>query len=155
MCYNILGENMKKVGILFFLLCLAGCGSRNIMECSYKSKENDRNIDLFYKIKHKGNRVTSVKSVEKVTSNDSSIIESYKNDVDVFYEPFKVIDNYSYKIKSNNKGITVTTSIDYSKIDLNDMIMIDPDIEQLMDEGYIDIDLMKVSYENLGLTCKK
>lgn len=147
---------MKKLLLVFFgIILLTSCSSRNVMKCSYKSKEDDRIIDLSYKIKHKGSKVVSVKSVEKVTSNDQSIIDSYKDDVESFYEPFKYIDNYNYKIKSNNKSITVTTSIDYSKIDLSEMIMIDPDIEQLMDDGYIDIDQMKISYENLGLECKK
>lgn len=147
---------MKKLLLVFFgIILLTGCSSRNVMKCSYKGKEDDRTIDLSYKIKHKGSKVVSVKSVEKVTSNDQSIIDSYKDDVESFYEPFKYIDNYNYKIKSNNKSITVTTSIDYSKIDLSEMIMIDPDIEQLMDDGYIDIDQMKISYENLGLECKK
>lgn len=147
---------MKKLLLVFFgIILLTGCSSRNVMKCSYKAKEDDRTIDLSYKIKHKGSKVVSVKSVEKVTSNDQSIIDSYKDDVESFYEPFKYIDNYNYKIKSNNKSITVTTSIDYSKIDLSEMIMIDPDIEQLMVDGYIDIDQMKISYENLGLECKK
>ena len=147
---------MKKLLLVFFgIILFTGCNSRNVMKCSYKSKDSDKTISLSYKVKHKGSKVVSVKSVEKVTSNDQSIIDSYKDDVESFYEPFKYIDNYNYKIKSNNKSITVTTSIDYSKIDLSEMIMIDPDIEQLMDDGYIDIDQMKISYENLGLECKK
>ena len=147
---------MKKLLLVFFgIILLTGCSSRNVMKCSYKAKEDDRTIDLSYKIKYRGSKVVSVKSVEKVTSSDSDIISSYRDDVELFYEPFSYIDNYNYKIKSNNKNITVTTSIDYSKIDLNEMIMIDPDIEQLMNDGYIDIDQMKISYENLGLECKK
>lgn len=147
---------MKKLLLVFFgIILFTGCNSRNVMKCSYKSKDSDKTISLSYKVKHKGSKVLAVKSVEKVTSNDKSIIDSYKEDVEDFYEPFKYVDNYSYKIKSNNKSITVNTSIDYSKIDLNEMMMIDPDIEQLMEDGYIDLDLMKISYENLGLECKK
>lgn len=147
---------MKKLLLVFFgIILFTGCNSRNVMKCSYKSKDSDRTISLSYKVKHKGSKVLAVESVEKVTSNDKSIIDSYKEDVEDFYEPFKYVDNYSYKIKSNNKSITVNTSIDYSKIDLNEMMMIDPDIEQLMEDGYIDLDLMKISYENLGLECKK
>ncbi len=150
------GECMKKIFFVFVgIILFTGCSSKNVMKCSYKSKESDRTIDLSYKVKHKGSKVLSVKSVEKVTSSDSDIISSYKADVEGFYEPFKYIDNYSYKIKLNDKHITVTTFIDYSKIDLNEMIMIDPDIEQLMNDGYIDLDQMKISYENLGLECKK
>lgn len=147
---------MKKLLLVFFgIILFTGCNSRNVMKCSYKSKDSDKTISLSYKVKHKGSKVLAVESVEKVTSNDKSIIDSYKEDVEDFYEPFKYVDNYSYKIKSNNKSITVNTSIDYSKIDLNEMMMIDPDIEQLMEDGYIDLDLMKISYENLGLECKK
>jgi len=147
---------MKKLLLIFFgIILFTGCNSRNVMKCSYKSNDSDKTISLSYKVKHKGSKVLAVESVEKVTSNDKSIIDSYKEDVEDFYEPFKYVDNYSYKIKSNNKSITVNTSIDYSKIDLNEMMMIDPDIEQLMEDGYIDLDLMKISYENLGLECKK
>ncbi len=156
MCYNIFGEYMKKLILIFLgIILFTGCGSKSVMKCSYKSKDSDKKINLSYKVKHKGNKVTGVKSVEKVTSSDSSIINSYKEDVEEFYEPFKYIDNYNYKIKSNNKSIKVTISIDYSKIDLSEMIMIDPNIEQLMEDGYIDLELMKISYENLGLECKK
>ena len=147
---------MKKLFLIAIgVILFTGCKSKNVMECSYKSKESDRTIDLSYKVKYKGNKVISVKSVEKVTSNDSDIISSYRNDVESFYESIEDIDNYNYKIKSDNDSITVTTSIDYNKIDLNEMIMIDPDIEQLIDNGEIDINLMKISYENLGLECKK
>lgn len=147
---------MKKLLLVFFgIILFTGCSSRNVMKCSYKSKDSEKTISLSYKVKHKGSKVLAVESVEKVISNDKSIIDSYKEDVEDFYEPFKYVDNYSYKIKSNNKSITVNTSIDYSKIDLNEMMMIDPDIEQLMEDGYIDLDLMKISYENLGLECKK
>lgn len=147
---------MKKLFLIAIgVILFTGCKSRNIMECSYKSKEDDRTIDLSYKVKYKGSKVISVKSVEKVISNDSDIISSYKDDVEAFYEPFKYIEDYNYKIKSSGDSITVTTSINYNKIDLNEMIMIDPDIEQLMNNGYIDLEQMKISYENLGLECKK
>lgn len=147
---------MKKLLLVFFgIILFTGCGAKNIMKCSYKSKDHDRTIDLSYSVKYKGNKVKSVKSVEKVSSSDLDVINSYKEDVEFFYEPFKYIDYYKYNIKSNDKSITVTTSIDYTKIDLNEMIMIDPNIEQLIDDGYIDLELMKISYENLGLKCKK
>ena len=150
------GENMKKLFLIIIgVVLFTGCKSRNVMECSYSSKEDDRTINLSYKVKHRGSRVLSVKSIEKVTSTDPDIISSYKDSVEAFYEPFTYIDNYNYKIKSDSKSITVTATINYNKIDLDEMIMLDPDIEQLMDNGYIDIDILKISYEELGLECKK
>ena len=146
---------MKKFFILFMVFVFTGCGSKKVMSCSYKSTQNNVKMDLSYTVNYKGNNVINVKSVEKIESDDSEVLHDYKVMVEEMYAPYSNISNYTYEIDVNGNTLTSTTNINYKKINLNDMIEIDPNIQQLIKDNNINIDLMKLSYENLGLTCKK
>ena len=147
---------MKKfIFVLSMFFIFTGCGSKSVMTCSYKSTENNAKMDLSYTVKYKGENVISVKSVEKVESDDSDIIHDYKIMVEDMYAPYSDLSNYTYNVVVEGNTLTSTTIINYDKINLDDMIMIDPNIQQLIKGNKINIDLMKISYENLGLTCKK
>ena len=147
---------MKKILFVFLgIILFTGCGSKKIMKCSYKSENDEASFDLSYIVKYKGYRVISVKSTERITSSNPEVIDFQKANAQSFYEPYSFVDYYNYNIQSDENSVTVTFDVDYTKVDFDELLMIDPDYIQLMDEDYVDIDQLKISYEDLGLECKK
>ena len=110
-------------------------------------------VDLRYEVTYKDGSVTYLKSTEKVISDSISYLETYKNQVENTYEPYKGIKYYDYEITIEDDTMTSSVSIDYSKIDTDKLISIDSANTTLIKNGKIDINSIKTLYESVGATC--
>lgn len=151
---------MKKFVVVVGLVLLlgAGCGSEKTMTCSRTMDQNDMKADLRYEVIYKGNTVSNVKSIEKITidgDDAAETLEIYKTKVENTYAPYKDIEHYSYNVTVDGNTLTSTVDIDYSKVDTKKMIEIDSANGQLIKDGKIKIDDLKSAYESAGITCEK
>lgn len=152
----MVGENMKKLFLIVIgVILFTGCKSKNVMECSFESDDGETSIVASYIVKYKGDKVTKVNSVEKITSSNPDFIDYQKESIRSYYEPFSLVDNYNYELKFDDENITITFDVDYEHIDFDQLLMIEPGYSDLMVEDYIDIDQLKISYEDENLICKK
>ncbi len=152
---------MKKkilgVTLVFALILLVtGCGntSEKSMTCTRTMNQNNMKTSLNYKVSYKGDTVTQVKSVETVETESSSILDSYKKQIEQIYSPYKGIEYYTYKVEVKDNKLTSTVDINYEKIDTKKLIEIDSANGSLIKDGKIKLSDMKSAYEQLGASCK-
>ncbi len=153
---------MKKKSLLLVVmsvcvLLLTGCGSDSetkTMTCSRSMNQDSLKTSLNYTITYKGKYVTNVKSVETVESDDNTLLESYKSQVESIYSPYKNVDHYDYKVTIDGNKLTSTADINYEEIDTDKLIEIDSANSSLIKDGKILVSDIKSVYEQLGATCK-
>ena len=72
------------------------------------------------------------------------------------YSNFDNIEHYNYNVEIDGNTLTSTTDIDYTKIDMDELLAIDSSIEQLLnDNDKIGLDNITQVYETAGATCDK
>lgn len=151
---------MKKVFIVLgvLLLLVTGCGkeAEEKMVCTRTTNMNNVEMNLRYEVYYEGNNVNKVQSTEKVISDDAETLQTYQNQVKNIYSSFDNVDHYNYDVSVEGDTLTSTTDIDYTKIDMDQLLEIDSSIEQLLnDSGKIDLDKITQVYEQTGATCSK
>ena len=142
---------------VFILLLVTGCGNNNSIEsmtCTRTMNQNGIKTSLKYNIKYKEDYVTRVKIVETVETTDSDILNTYKEQIESLYSPYKDIEYYDYNVAIADNKLTSTVDINYEKVDTDKLLEIDSANEQLIKNGKINIDDIKSVYESLGATCK-
>lgn len=153
---------MKKKGLLLvvmsiFALLLTGCGSNDevkTLTCSRSMNQDEIKTSLNYTISYKGKYVTNIKSVETIESDDESLLDAYKSQVESTYSPYKDVKYYDYKVSVDGKKLTSTADINYEKIDTKKLIDIDSANSSLIKDGKILVSDIRSVYEQLGATCK-
>ena len=155
---------MKKIIILgvALLILVTGCGQGNTttkeekMICTRTANLNGVEMDLRYEVTYEGENVNRVQTTEKVTTDSEDTLQQYKQQVENIYSNFDNIEHYNYKVEINGNTLTSTTDIDYTKIDIDELLAIDSSIQQLLnDNDKIDLDSITQVYESAGATCEK
>lgn len=154
---------MKKkfllVTLLVMTLLVTGCNSKSeetkVLTCSRTATVTEGvRMDLSYKVTYKGDYVEVIETLEKIISDDETILETYKTSVESMYSPYKGVEHYDYEVTVDGDTLTSKTKIDYSKIDTDKMIEIDSANATLIKDGKILVDDVQTMYETVGATCK-
>ena len=154
---------MKKRYLLFaviipIIFLVTGCTSlKNIeksMTCSRSMNQNDMRTNLNYKVFYKNNYVTRVKSEESIETSSTSTLNTYKEQIEKIYSPYKDIKFYQYNVTINDNKLVSTVDINYEKIDTKKLIEIDSANSQLIKNGKVKLSDVRSLYEQLGATCK-
>ena len=155
--------------LLVFTLLVTGCGvssSGGITGTQNNPKQEvltcTRNVtlgggvsmDLFYEVTYTGDYVDKIKTVEKVISDNVSVLEQYKDTIAQMYEPYLNIEFYENNIEISEDTLTSTTTIDYSKIDTDKLISIDSANATLIKDGKVSVATIKSAYESMGAICE-
>lgn len=144
--------------IIPIIFLVTGCTSlKNIeksMTCSRSMNQNDMRTNLNYKVFYKNNYVTRVKSEESIETSSTSTLNTYKEQIEKIYSPYKDIKFYQYNVTINGNKLVSTVDINYAKIDTKKLIEIDSANSQLINDGKVKLSSVKSLYEQLGATCK-
>ena len=71
------------------------------------------------------------------------------------YSNFDNIENYKYNVIIEENTLTSTVNIDYTKIDINELLEIDSSVQQLLnDNKKVDLDKITQVYESAGAVCE-
>lgn len=148
---------MKKIiFILATTFLLTGCNQEEkIMTCKRTNENEEATMNFMYQTKHKAGYVTHVHSEEVIeVKENTELLETYKTEMETMYSIYSELEYYTYEIKVEENKVICITDIDYTKIDTNKMIQINPLYEKLIRNGKISIIEMKNSYENSDMTCE-
>lgn len=150
-------KKLKLLLVVLLMLLVTGCAQEEekTMTCTRTLNQDNLKMELSYTVVYQGDYVKKVKSVEKVTSEDSSVLDTYKSKVEELYALYEKIDYYNTKVTIEGNTMTSTADIDYEKIDVNKLIEIDSAAAQLFTDGKIEVDTMEGMYNQLGATCTK
>lgn len=154
---------MKKIKYLLLVLVMTflitGCQSEETsktMVCSRTINQDAISMDLKYTVTYKGKYVEKVESIEKITTDDTTVLDSYKQAVETTYQPYSKIDNYSYDVKVEGNTLISTVTADYTKIDYKKMLEVDTANQQIFtDDGKVKLETIESFYTKLGTNCTK
>ena len=144
--------------IIPIIFLVTGCTPlKNVeksMTCSRSMNQNDMRTNLNYKVFYKINYVTIVKSEESIETSSTSTLNTYKEQIEKIYSPYKNIKFYQYNVTINGNKLVSTVDINYEKIDTKKLIEIDSANSQLIKNGKVKLSDVRSLYEQLGATCK-
>lgn len=144
--------------MLIALLLVSGCGQNDelkTLNCTLGvTVQEGLRVESDYKVSYKGENVTLIETTEKVISDDEDYLELYKEQVESLYSPFKDVEHYNYSVKVDGNTLTSTTSIDYEKIDTDELVQINSAIGNLLEDGKLKVEDVQTMYESVGATCK-
>ncbi len=143
--------------IISVMFLVTGCSSNSeekTMTCSRTMDQNEMKTSLSYKISYKGDYVTRVKSEESIETSDTSTLNTYKEQIEKIYNPYKDVKYYQYDVTIDGNKLISTVDINYEKIDTDELIKIDSANSQLINDGKVKVSSVKSLYEQLGASCK-
>ena len=145
---------MKKIIFLLLVLSLStGCSNQELLTCTNDViTENDVAMNAEYKIYYKGKYVTLVKSTEKIVTDDKTLLETYKDNLEESYSPYNKLDYYANSISIEDNTLISSTTINYEKIDIDKLKKLDKD-NNLIKKGKIKLDDLQTLYEDNGAIC--
>ncbi len=146
----VIPEDAKKASIQ----SNSNDGVIKTMKCHYKKSASGATFDLSYFADYEGLYVTNIRSDERITADDDSILATYKKAIEETYAPFDDVEYYDYNIEIDGNTLISTTDINYSKIDLDKVLEIDPSSSSFLKDGKININDLKKVYESIGATCE-
>lgn len=150
---------MKKVLFLagISILLLTGCGAKEqkTMTCTRTVNQSGMKMDLSYEVKYTGDYVDTVKSVEKIESDNAEVLKTYKETVESMYSAYDNIKYYDYDVVIDGNTLTSTVNINYSKIDTDKLLEVDSALGQLIKDGKVSIDDIESVYNAVGAICER
>ncbi len=159
-----------SIVILFILvLTVSGCGNtEDKQENNDTNNQNQATVtctktgeaatgvdaDLTYQYTEKDGYVQSLHTTEKLTSDNEAYLKAYQSVLEESYEPYKNVEHYDYKISIKNNTLTSEVTIDYAKIDTDQLLAIDSSNASLIKDGKVAAKDLQALYESIGATCK-
>lgn len=158
--------NKKKLCVLSVLL-LVGCSNSSVneekaMNCKLVTNLNIMSVETNAKITYVDDQALKNTKTEHVifyenkdlsSEEMTSFIEEYVKNLTTQKESSNALEGVRMDFTVKDSTIDITGEIDYSKINLEKMKEIDPNIEGLLNEKIISVSKLKESSEALGYVC--
>lgn len=141
---------------MLVVFLVTGCSSseEKTMTCTRTMNQSEMKTNLNYKVTYSGDYVNRVQSEESIETSDTTTLNTYKEQIEKIYTPYKDIKYYTYNVTIDGNKLVSTVDINYAKIDTKKLIEIDSANSQLINDGKVKLSSVKSLYEQLGATCK-
>lgn len=141
---------------MLVVFLVTGCSSseEKTMTCTRTMNQSGIKTNLNYKVTYSGDYVNRVQSEESIETSDTTTLNTYKEQIENVYTPYKDVEYYTYNVTVNGNKLVSTVDINYAKIDTKKLIEIDSANSQLINDGKVKLSSVKSLYEQLGATCK-
>lgn len=154
---------MKKimcamVGFALVMLTF-GCGKaeEKTLSCTLDKKDviNGYEIHSTYTAHAKDGIVTEVKTKEVVTTETDEMAAYFKETLDNTYQKMhQSYGGYEYTVTNDNRVVTADVTIDYTKLNLEQLAKDDPTTKSLLNgKNQMTYEGIKKIYETQGATC--
>ena len=141
---------------MLVVFLVTGCSSseEKTMTCTRTMNQSGMKTNLNYKVTYSGDYVNRVQSEESIETDDTTTLNTYKEQIENIYKPYKDIEYYTYNVTVDGNKLVSTVDINYAKIDTDKLLEIDSANSQLINDGTVKLSSVKSLYEQLGATCK-
>lgn len=141
---------------MLVVFLVTGCSSseEKTMTCTRTMNQSGIKTNLNYKVTYSGDYVNRVQSEESIETSDTTTLNTYKEQIENVYTPYKDVEYYTYNVTIDGNKLVSTVDINYAKIDTKKLIEIDSANSQLINDGKVKLSSVKSLYEQLGATCK-
>ncbi len=124
------------------------------MLCTYKSSENNEDVEMSYQMTFKNRNVTNLKVKEVVTSNDKNQLNEYQETLGMIYSIYDDLKYYDIEVLIEDNKLITNAVINYEKIDKEEFIKIDESAKNLYEGNKVPLSKLKKEYEKNGAKCK-
>ena len=141
---------------MLVVFLVTGCSSseEKTMTCTRTMNQSGMKTNLNYKVTYNGDYVNRVQSEESIETSDTTTLNTYKEQIEKIYTPYKDVKYYTYNVTIDGNKLVSTVDINYAKIDTKKLIEIDSANSKLINDGKVKLSSVKSLYEQLGATCK-
>jgi len=151
---------MKK--ILFIvpiaLLFLTGCGSESYTKtvCTNTVDINESTtLAAEYSIYAEGDIVHILSSTEALKSDDKELLDDYKQKLSEVYGVYSQVPYYFNAIFEEEGYLTSITTVNYFKVNTDDLIKIDENNANIISDGIVSLSVLRELYESNGAVCSR
>ncbi len=170
---------VKKIYLLIIpilIILITGCGAENqgeiksnsIDEKKYDTSnfsyvsckrdtetEDDTKVDIKYDVYYNKSKYLQVlKSYEKVSSTDKTVLKEYKDAYEEVYSVYDNLDYYDNVVTSDDDSVTSITYINYGKIDMDKLMEIEGSEDNVtVTDGKIKLDDWISFAKKYGVQC--
>ncbi len=149
---------MKKVLVFLFVvtLVLTGCGKKSgTIKCTLTNDLSTYKLESTYTVNYTGKTVDSVDTVEKITSDNSAVLDTFEKTLKTTYETAnKTYGGYNIDIKRTDSEVISTVKIDYNKMNISQYVKDQPTLKAYVDGDKLTVDGIKSIYVAMGATCE-
>lgn len=161
---------MKKaiiLGMMILSFLLVGCTKEesnnntnpisNTMEhkhCTRGGERENLTTELYYDIYYTGERLNRLISHEAVTSEDSSLLDTYENAYRGIATNYSGLDHYETNITRSGNTVSFEMNIDYDKIDIPALIRIEGEEDNIFENGIPKVQKWLDLAEKFGTKCE-
>lgn len=149
---------MKKVLVFLCVvtLVLTGCGKKSgTIKCTLTNDLSTYKLESTYTVNYTGKTVDSVDTVEKITSDNSAVLDTFEKTLKTTYETAnKTYGGYNIDIKRTDSEVISTVKIDYNKMNISQYVKDQPALKTYVDGDKLTVDGIKSIYIAMGATCE-
>lgn len=166
----------RKINLLIILLIgiflLSGCstkeenkvesGGSKINVSSMQHKHCTRaatagdgiDVSLSYDLYYTGEDLNILHSVEKVTSDKSSDLDTYEDAYKKIHANYEGLKYYDAKVLREKESVTSDITINYDDIDIAKLIEIEGEEDNIIENGKAKVDTWLTLAKKFGTTCE-
>ena len=157
-------KTISRIGFLTFILafvflcmgCLAGTetSASGVKHCSRQAEVEGATMLMSYDIYYEGDYVTIIKSLEGITSDDQSLLDTYEEAWKKIYSQYEGIDYYDNQVIRDDNSVICDTEINYVKTDISKIIEIEGEEDNIFENGKVKLSTWLNFAKKLGVTCE-
>ena len=159
----------QKISLIIILLLIpvliTGCGKSNqkvslysgkgMLKCSREGTLDGGTAQFSYELSYKDGYVTTLHSIEEITSEDNNILDTYEEAYNNIFASYKGLKYYDNTITRKDNTVTSDTTINYAKIDIDKLLEIEGSEDNVIEDGKVKVVTWKKFAEKFGTTCSQ
>lgn len=165
---------MKKISIIILFIAvfiLTGCSNKKTEEiiiegkkvntstmehkhCTRQGTVTNGSVSLSYEIYYTDDILNVLKAEEKVTSKESSVLDTYENAYKEIHKNYEGLSYYDTKVERNEDSVTSTITIDYDHVDIEKLIDIEGEEDNIFENKIPKVDKWLELSKKFGTKCE-
>lgn len=112
-------------------------------------------VDLSYVIDYKRGNILNLRSVSKITSLDSDVLDDYESAYQGISGNYEGLEYYDTSLIRDSNSVTYEAIINYDKIDTDKLLAIEGEEDNVIVDGKAKLSLWLDLAEKFGTTCEE
>ena len=122
--------------------------------CTRGGSVTDGEASLNYEIYYTGEKLNIIESEEKVTSDSSSVLDTYEEAYNKIHKYYEGLEYYDTRVERNDNSVISYITINYDKIDIDKLISIEGEEDNIFENKVPKVDKWLELAKKVGTKCK-
>ena len=109
---------------------------------------------MSYEVYYEDDYVTILHSTEEVTSDDSSVLDTYEEAYKNIFKQYEGLKYYDNIVTRTDNSIISDTTINYAKIDIDKLLEIEGEEDNVIENGKVKLSTWLNFAKKFGVTCE-